>query len=202
MNKKILLQIFIVIVVLTVSFVFYDSFLKKNTDKTISKQIERKNEINKDGNYIKNLTYKSKDAKNRQYIIKSESGYIDKDKPEIIYMENVKAIVKSDSQDPINVSSKTAIYNNLNYDTKFENGIKMTFLDHMIVADNLNFSYLNNKLEAFNNLTYSNQNSIIYADKIELNLLTKNTKIYNFDESKIKIIFFEKKNGDNQEIQN
>ena len=50
------------------------------------------------------------------------------------------------------------------------------------------FFFTESKLEAYNNLVYRNSDINLIADKVELDLLTKNTKIFMFDNSKVKII--------------
>ena len=42
-------------------------------------------------------------------------------------------------------------------------------------------------LEAYNDLTYKNSDIIMIADKVEIDLLNKNSKIFNFNEDKVQI---------------
>ena len=50
-----------------------------------------------------------------------------------------------------------------------------------------------NLIEAFDDLTYKNSDIIMLADKIEIDLLTKKSKIYNFNNSNV--IIKKKLNG-------
>ena len=113
---------------------------------------------------------------------------------EIIHMNDVKAEIMLIDNSIINILSKKAVYNSLNYDTKFKNGTTLAYLEHEINSENLNLSFQNNTLEAFENLTYRNDKSVTYADKVTIDLITKNTKIFNLDESNVKIIFSEQNN--------
>ena len=61
----------------------------------------------------------------------------------------------------------------------------MKFLEHHIFCENLNIFFNENLIEAFNNLNYKNLNIIMLADKIEIDLLTKNSKIYNFNDNNV-----------------
>ena len=61
----------------------------------------------------------------------------------------------------------------------------MNFLEHNIVCENLNIFFNKNLIEAFNNLNYKNLDIIMLADKIEIDLLTKNSKIYNFNDNNV-----------------
>ena len=51
-------------------------------------------------------------------------------------------------------------------------------------------------IEAFDDLTYKNSDIIMLADKIEIDLLTKKSKIYNFNNSNV-IIKKKNSNGNN-----
>ena len=47
------------------------------------------------------------------------------------------------------------------------------------------FFFQKNLIEAFDDLTYKNSDIIMLADKIEIDLLTKKSKIYNFNNSNV-----------------
>ena len=57
-------------------------------------------------------------------------------------------------------------------------------MENEIFCNNLNIFFKNNLLEAYNDLTYKNSDIIMIADKIEIDLLNKNSKIFNFNEDK------------------
>ena len=113
------------------------------------------------------------DGAGRKYIINAETGTLDDDKPEIIYMSDVRAKIILLDKSIIYINSLKAEYNNVNYDTKFENNIRLRFLENEIHCDNLNIFFKDNLLEAYKNLTYKNLDIIMKADKVEINLLTK-----------------------------
>ena len=66
--------------------------------------------------------------------------------------------------------------------------MELDYLNHRINSDNIDIFFTESKLEAYNNLVYRNSDINLIADKVELDLLTKNTKIFMFDNSKVKII--------------
>ena len=96
----------------------------------------------------------------------------------------------------IYINSLNAEYNNQNYDTKFYRSVKLNFLEHSITCNNLNIFFEENLIEAFDNLNYKNLDLIMLADKIEIDLLTKNSRIYNFDKGNV-IIKSRDLNGNN-----
>ena len=65
--------------------------------------------------------------------------------------------------------------------------MELRLLENDIFCDNLNILFKDNLLEAYNDLIYKNLDIILRADKIEIDLLTKNSKIFNFDENKVEI---------------
>ena len=87
----------------------------------------------------------------------------------------------------VNIFSDKAKYNSVNLNTDFEKNVKIRFLDHKINCDIVKINFEKNILEGFNNLTYENLNLIMNADKIILDLISKDTKIFNFSEKKISI---------------
>ena len=190
MLKKILIQIFLIIVIVVISILFYFKYIDKS-DQT-NKVDKIKDEIvgseDTKGNVISNIKYESQDLEGRKYLIKSQKGILNKDSPNIIKMEKVNAIITLVDGTAIEIMSDYADYNNINFDTKFSNNIQVKHLEHIIKSDDLVLSFEGNLLKAFNNLTYENLDLIMFADKIIFDLKSKNTKIFNFDESNVEIV--------------
>ena len=184
MKKKIFIQILLSVLILIIFFSIYQRYFKKTLVSDRS-QIEEK-EINQ-SNSLENITYDSVDREGRKYIVTAESGFFNEQEPDIVFMNNANAKIVLLDGSIIYIKSSTAEYNSLNYDTKFQKDVKLKFLEHNVFCNNLNIFFQDNLLEAYNDLTYKNLDIIMLADKIEIDLLTKNSKIFNFDESKVKI---------------
>ena len=191
MKSKILIQFFLFLVVILISSVVYLNYFKKNN--TLQSNLSKKNlnKIEKD-NIIKKLEYKSNDEQGRKYIIKSEKGSIDQNNSDIIFMENVNARIILEDGTIVYISSNKAIYNNKLFNTNFEDNVKLKFLSHNLSSENLDLVFDENKIEVYNNLIYKNLALTMIADKIEIDMITKYSKIFNFDEDKVKIEKFEK----------
>ena len=184
MKKKILLQIFLFTIIIIISWAFYKKyfFIDNSISQVKEKNVEKNTNL---GNIIKNIEYLSSDIKGRKYIISAKTGTIDKTNSEIIYMNNVDAkIIFLDGSVAL-ISSDKALYNNLNYSTKFKENVYIKYLENEVFANNLNLHYEKNILEAYNNLIYKNENSKLLADKVVVDLITKNIKVFNFDEKKV-----------------
>jgi len=184
MKKKIFIQFLLALSVFLIFFSIYLIYFKDISEietPTLTQENENQENI------LVNITYESIDSSGRKYIIKAESGMLDGEKPDLINMINVKAKIILLDNSIIYISSLKAEYNTVNYDTKFQKDIKLNFLENDIFCDNLNILFKDNLLEAYNDLIYTNLDIILRADKIEIDLLTKNSKIFNFDENKVEI---------------
>tara|TARA_S200000501_G_C20743068_1_gene708215 strand:- start:111 stop:692 length:582 start_codon:yes stop_codon:yes gene_type:complete len=184
MRRKIYIQIFLVILILFISFTVYQKYFK--ISPSLDTEVINKETTNQ-GNTLVNITYESIDNLGRKYIITAESGTFDENEPDLIFMLNVIANIYLEDNTVIYIKSSKAEYNSLNYDTKFQENIEVNFLNHNFFCNNLNIFFKDNLLEAFNDLIYKNLDIIMSADKIEVNLLTKNSKIFNFEDNKVKI---------------
>ncbi len=184
MKKKIFIQILLLLLILIIFFTVYQVYFKKVSDLDAP---EIKLENTNQENNLKNITYDSIDKEGVKYIISAETGTFKEQEPDIIYMSKVTAKIILLDGSTIYIESLNAKYNNLNYDTKFQNDVKLNFLDHNVFCNNLDIFFKDNLLEAYKDLTYKNLDIIMLADKIEIDLLTKNSKIFNFNEDKVKI---------------
>ena len=198
MNNKTIFQVFLILFVLFLSIFFYINYFYKKDTELVSK----KDEIaitnfseSQDVTTIKEILYESYDNEGNKFTIKSKSGTFDEKKMDEINMINVEAKIDLANGTFIRLVSDTAKYNSSNSNTKFIKNVRLGYLGHKINSDNIDVIFTESKIEAYNNLIYRNSDIKISADKVELNLITKNTKIFMFDNSKVKII--KEYNGNN-----
>lgn len=182
MKKKIFFQIILLLLIFIISLSIYKKYFKQIE---ITQEKIQKNVVS--GNLINNITYKSSDNNGVTYIINSKTGTIDSNNPRLIFMMDVKSEITLNDGSKVYIQSQKAKYNNDNYNTEFQNNVRLDYLEHKMIADNINIYFDQNLLEALNNLTYKNSTMTLIADKIEIDLTTKNTKIFNFDNSEVKI---------------
>ena len=190
MNIKILIQLLLFIILASTTATYY-YFYKNNKTNTNVNKINNNNEIsiNKNSsNLIKNISYASTDNLGNKFIIKSETGEISIDNPSIVYMTNVEAIINLINSDPIIIKSNYAKYNKINYETNFEEDVLLTYQTHRITSQNIDLSFENNLATIYNKIEYDNNNVKLSADILEIDLITKNSKIFmNNEYKKIKI---------------
>ena len=190
MNKKILVQFFLFSLFIFLSVFFYYEYFKKDSqtlkiNKKTAQTLEQPNE----SNLIRGLRYFSVDDNGNKYEIRSEYGKMGLDNPNIILMTNVVAKIDIYNSDPIIITSTFAKYNVKNYDTNFEKNVFVKHVDNKLNGENLDLSFQNNLLLMYNDIIYQNSDTKLLADKLEIDLITKDSKIImNDKKSKIKII--------------
>lgn len=177
--KSINYRVFIFIIILAVSFFFIYSnyFQKEKNNQNIN--LESEEEISTNSNIIKDIKYSSKDLKGNEYIILADEGEIDLDNSDIIFLKNVKAFINLiEKNETITVVSDFGKYNTINYDTIFSQNVKIQYQDNTITGDYLDFSMKKNLLIISKNVVYTNPTNILKADVVELDTITKDTKIF------------------------
>ena len=189
MNKKVLFQVFIFLFFLTsIIFFYYIYFHAKKEGLTAANTINETNDLKIKNNLIKDIEYFSVDKEGNKYLIASKYGEISAENSNLILMENVKATISLIDREIITISSNLAKYNNKSFDTNFINNVTLEYLDNKVMADNIDLSIQEQFVQAYNNVIYTNQANELIADKIEIDLITKNSKILMNNNKKIKII--------------
>jgi len=187
-KKKILLQLllltFIALVLISTFFLYF----KKDTEMPKQEILEAEVSISESQNFsnvMRDIKYQSTDLKNNTYEITSEYGVINKENTDAIYMTNVKAYIYLKDKNPVLITSKYALYNSINYETYFSENVILTFEINKLTSENLDFSFEKNIANAYNNVIYSNPDITSYADKLEIDLITKDSRIFMDDDSKV-----------------
>jgi len=191
MDKKKILQFLLFFIILVISIYFFKTYFT-DKKKDISKNLilNQNNESAKStNNLIENIEYISKDKDNNEYIINAEFGELNPNKPELILLKKVTAVINMNKSEPIKIYSKYANYNNINYNTSFFENVLVIFEEHYITSENLDLKYNEGLALISNDVIYKNLNTRLDADKVEFDLITKNSKIFMKNKSdKVKII--------------
>ena len=178
MNIKILIQLLLFIILVSTAATYY-YFYNNKTNANVNKINNNKISINKNSsNLIKNISYASTDNLGNKFIIKSETGEIGIDNPSIVYMTNVEAIINLVNSDPVIIKANHAKYNKINYETNFKEDILLTYQAHRITSQNLDLSFENNLATIYNKIVYDNNDVRLSADILEIDLITKNSRIF------------------------
>tara|TARA_B110001450_G_C17574183_1_gene462076 strand:+ start:5 stop:592 length:588 start_codon:yes stop_codon:yes gene_type:complete len=182
MNVKSIIQIFILIFIISISFFTFKKYFSNDTKKIVSKVgLTKKSDSNegiKTGSFIKNMKYVSNDQNGNRYEIFSKTAETNNDNPDLISMNGVKAIISLGDNEDITIISDYAVYNSINYETNFKQNVQLNYLINDLLSDNLDLSFDKNLATLHGNVIYNNLNTNMNADIIELDLLTKDTKIF------------------------
>ena len=196
MTKKIYIQLFLififVVIFLLVFFKYFDETISKGDLKT-----NLENTTNTSESLIEDLKYLSTDKEGNEYKVEAKKGNIDKDNPDIIYLENVESVILLKNSDKILIKSKFAKYNTKNFDTLFNNSVSLDYGEHSLKSEFLDLSFENNLVSVYDNVRYLSGISSLKADRAEIDILNKNTKIFMENPNKKVQIKNLSKNGNN-----
>ena len=182
--KKFLKNFFIFFTFVILIFIIYSKYIKKNNSiKTQGKQVS-KEDISYTSNLIENVEYTTKDANGNEYLIKAIEGEIDFSNTNFIYLKNVSALIKLNNSDEITIFSDFGKYNTENNDTIFSKNVIINYLNNKITGEYLDFSINKNLMLISKNVIYSNEVNVLKADVVEMNLETKDTKIFMHENEK------------------
>jgi len=189
MKYKIIIQIIFIIIFFTIVFLFYYKYFSSNNVSTNLQNNNPDSEgLQKENNLIRDMTYQTTDINGNKYYIFSEYGEVDITNSEIIIMTNVSAKIEILNKDTIHINSLSARYNASNYETNFNKKVKLEYLDHKIFSDNMDLSFQKKFAWLYENVNYKSLDYELFADKIEIDLITKNSKIFEKNTKKVKII--------------
>ena len=176
MKKKFIISLIIIFLIAIASL--YLKNLKKKEIKTIQK--DEPDELPYSSNIIENVYYSSKDARGNEYIIEASKGEIDYNNSNVVFLSNVKGLIRLISKNNITITSEYGKYNTDNFDTIFSKNVIINYQDNKIVGEYLDFSIKRNSMIISKQVVYTNLENILKADIVEIDIDTKNTKIFMF----------------------
>ena len=191
MSRSLLIQIGILSLIV---FIGYLTFLylnknefSKSVDSTELKTI-KETQINEQiansqiSSQILDIAYKSSDDRGNIYEINSVSGKIEDKNENVLILEDVTAKIIIKNYSTFLIKSDKAKYNKLNLNTHFFSNVNLYYLNHSIKSEDLFLKYIDKEIKISNNVVYKNQNNRLKADEIDLDMITKTSKIYMKDE--------------------
>ena len=189
MRNKQYVFLFLILIFLSILYFFkteiynfYSEKFKKKTNENFNEKVVIENSFS--SNTIKDVNYISKDVKGNEYIINASTGEIDINNPDIIYLTNVIAIINLKNSNTINIKSDFGKYNTKNFDTIFSKNVLINYLDNKITGEYLDFSMERNLMVISRDIVYTNLDNILHADVLEMNIETKDTKIFMYESEK------------------
>ena len=169
--------IFFLIFILIIIFLIYLSFFNNDQNKTQKSQDEKVYT----SNVIDKVEYKTKDLDGNEYIVRAIKGEIDYSNPNVIYLTKVNSLIKLKNGENIYILSDFGKYNSENFDTIFSKNVNIKYLENIVKSEYLDLSLEKNLMIISKKVFYKNPNTSLIADVIELNIKTKDTKIFMYD---------------------
>ena len=191
-KKKGLIQITLIFTGLLLIIATYFIYPKITEDKLIGsvvdeEQTDTTDDVKKRGNTFQNVEYRGFYNFNKPFMLEAEKANIFSEDSDIIYMTNMKVIIKIKEEKTIIITSDKGKYNKANYDCFFESNVKATDGETIILAENLDLLATEDYASIYNNVSLASKNGSLKADKVDYNFEAAQYKISMFNDEKIKI---------------
>ena len=180
MNKKTGLQVIMVFFSIFILLWFYLKYFTENfkdVKKTLAIEKIDENQ-NSTSTYINDINYVSTDVRGNEYQITAKLAEIKIENSDLMFLSDVVAFVFIKDKDTVKITSNFGKYNTKNYDTIFSENVIVVYPGHKVTGEYLDFSFLTNLGVFTTNVIYTGEKTNLFADKMEMNLTTKDTKIF------------------------
>ena len=169
-----------------------DRDLKAKKVKNEKKKYEIKDaslkeaETDKIKNLTKEIEYITSNKEGDIFKILAKYGKTNIKDSDILDLKEVDGVISSSKRSDIYITSNFAEYNYDNQNSKFYSNVIIKYDNKVITCDNLDLEIKTNYAIAYNNVEIKDDNSVMKAQLVRLNILTKDIEINSQD--KIKII--------------
>ena len=197
MYKTLIQLVLLLILIIIIFFISNKYFSKEDTineiKNTSNLKIEKNSYYNNEfdkkkiENEIVNLEYEKFDTDGNKYLIKAKKGLLDSKRSNIIFMNEVEASLTYLNNEKLIIYSKEAIFNKKNFKTTFSKNVKLLFKEQTLESDNLELLFDKNIAIFKDNVKYYYQEIEVFADIVDINLLTKEISIKSKNKKRIKI---------------
>ena len=203
MGKKTLIQIILLIFLIVITFLFFKVYYNSNSDTSLNKEnLTEKNEeikeVKKDEkNLIQNISYTANNNKGDIYLLLAETGEIYLDNPDLMFLTKVDGKITLKDGEIITVNSDFANFNTKTFETTFINNVIVKKSDevvtgaelYLVLEEKVNKALKSNQedknlIRVSRNVFYTKPGYTLSADILEIDLITKNIKIYMTDKYK------------------
>ena len=195
MGKKSITQVILIIFLIVVTYIVFKKYYIKNDtvsesnkkDQTISKNESQKS----DKNIIKDISYTANNSRGDIYLLLADYGEVYLDNPELMFLTKVNGKITLQDGMKVTIKSDFANFNTKNFETTFINNVIVERREEKITGDEL---YLvlertekeiqdlikkdENLVRMSRNVVYKKPGYNLSADILEIDLITKNIKIY------------------------
>jgi len=180
--------VFIGLLLFFLTYFFYPNINKDELtkDQSIGKNVDETAIADKTTTF-ESLEYKGLYNFDKPFKVRSEKAYILNEEPDIVYMDTMHVILYLGDERIVNITSDKGRYNKRTYDCFFEQNVKATDENTIIVAENLDLLSTENSVKIYNSVFLDYATGNLQADKIDYNFETKHFKVSMFDDKTIKM---------------
>jgi hypothetical protein len=199
MGKKKFIQIFLLILLILITFLIFNIYYKSNKTLKSSQKIEIKKpeetESNDGKNIIQDIRYTSNNNNGDILEILADYGEPSTEIKDLMFLTKVVANITLKNKSDIKLTSDYANFNTKTFETTFIKNVKIFRNDETILGNELYLVFdqteevLKDNSNADQNLIRISHDVIIKkpgymleADVLEIDLITKNTKIFMINE--------------------
>ncbi len=192
MEKKTLIQLILSILLILTIYLTFLFFYKNDVSKKNTNEIKNVNSLSKDTaeeeqSLIENIKYTSNNNKGDIFEIFAEYGKPNSENPDLMFLTNVKGKITLDGGENIDLVSEFANFNTKTFETTFIDNVKISRSDEMITGNELYLVLDNNEnnqnkeeniLRMSYNVYFEKPGYSLSADVLEIDLITKDVKIF------------------------
>ena len=198
MKRKYLIQIILLLLLFVLSISIFNYYYEKDSPVKKDKKNEEKSfsdgkTLSNQQNLIEDIKYRATNTNGDIYEILADYGEANLENPELMFLTNVKSkiIFNNTEKKNINLTSNFANFNTKTFETTFVKNVEIVRQNETITGDELyivldvvedntqnDLNKEQNILRMSNNVLLRKPGYEMKADILEIDLITKNLKIY------------------------
>tara|TARA_Y100001935_G_C17270778_1_gene491805 strand:+ start:58 stop:831 length:774 start_codon:yes stop_codon:yes gene_type:complete len=159
------------------------SFAKKTTVEENKLKLNNSEKIK---NLTKEIEYITSNKDGDIFKILAKYGQTNIDNTNILDLSEVDGLISSMKRSKIYIKSDYAKYNYDNQNSQFYDNVLIKYDNKVITCDNLDLQITKNYAIAYNNVKIKDNNSVLKAQMVTLNILTKDININSKNKVEIK----------------
>ena len=158
---------------------------KSELDTKNSFDIKKTNNSEKINNLTKEIQYLTTNKNGDTFEILAEFGKTNLKNSDILDLEIVDGTITSDERSKITITSDFAQYNYVNQNAKFYNNVVIKYDMKVINCDNVDINIDENIAIAYSNVVVEDNESVMKAQVVTIDIITKDIEINSEDKVKI-----------------
>ena len=188
-SKRRFVQLTLILVgFLIIFFTYFSNIQKKQNLKEVKKEkIPQEEFVEENINKFEDVEYEGIDSSGNRFVIGSKYAQFEKERPEVIHMEEIKCTFSFKDKTVLTIIADTGIFNNVTNDMNFSDNVRMDYLQNVLFSDRALFNNYENQLLVAGNIKGEGPQTNLEADELDFDLNTKNLKISMYNDERVNI---------------